>query len=275
MKKYLLILILIVYSSCAVKVQEISLPDNIKINGKIKNLVSTAFHLKDSANCTVKKINSRIIAYYDRDGKLLYQLDYNYLKNSVSIDSTFFTYNNKKLVAKSVTSSNYDNNIMVQTYIYNNRSRQIEQICSVNNKLDFRIVKTYDKKGNVLTRAFYDSTNTLKNRDSISYNYKLGHYESFSPLSRQKSNYIIYFNRKGQLYLFKDYDKNSKLRSYSENYFDAYGNRIGNTNFNSDGKPKDIYKSVYVYDGKGNWLTKSGYHNGKLFDYNENTISYW
>lgn len=275
MKKYLFILLLIASSSCAVKVQEIALPDSTQTFGKIRTLISTSFDVKKNSNDSVKKINSTSKAFYNRAGKLLYQLDYSYLENSVSIDSTYYVYNDKKLLIRNVNSSNYDTNLIAENYIYDNRNRQIERISIVNDKLDYRVVKTYDKKGNVLTRAFYDSTNTLKNKDSTIYYYKSGYYESLSALTMKKYNYKTYFNKKGQLYLFKNYGKDSKLRSYTENYFDVHGNRIGNKNFDSGGKILGEYKLIYVYDDKGNWLKKSEYHNGKLFKYSENSITYW
>lgn len=275
MKKYLFSILILAMSSCAVKVDELRLMDGITTHGRIKKLISNSYEFSDSAKIVIKKLKSTLLAKYDNNGRLMYQIDSNYLKERTSKDSTCFYYNKNNLLEKTITYSNYTDSKFIVAFKYNEKNQKTEEITGSDNKINYTHKFTYDKKGNKSTEARYDESSIQTFKDSFIYNYKKKYYETFSFKDMKKGSYKVYFNIKGQLYKLENYSSKSELQSKSLHIFDKYGNQIKVINSDNQGKITGTSEVKFTYDKKGNWLTRSSYYkNGKMTRYAENAIEY-
>lgn len=273
--RYLGVLTLLFFASChSVAIKENNMFGNRvqELRGRIKQItVKTVSNSTKQNGSTID--DGTVVTYWDRKGNKIKQEDGYDTKYP---DKTIFQYDGK-LLTKSITTSNTNSPVMTNERRYDKKKREIENIWYFDNKLESKIIKKYDSKGNVISKQFIERDGKLRGTEIYEIDYKNKWVtvsnidgegkkkESFGRFQYDNKGYRIIdeytFSKKAGVDCMKnEYDKRGNLLKFSD--CDPNKKRITTT-----------YQ--YAFDKVGNVVKQEKYYDGILVSTIFMEIVYW
>lgn len=272
--KYFYFFVFIFLVSChSIKIEENRM-DNIKIQklvGKIREI-----RVKISNNSSKENVftdQGTTFTYWDKRGKIIKQVDQ---YNEKYIDSTLFLYEGN-LLTKSITTSNTKSPELLLEYKYDKKGNEIEYISYFNKKIDSKIVKKYDSKGNVISKEYIGSKGELKQKElfEIDYIKKWVTVRLFDAESKLKSTYSKFrFDKNGRRIQTEVIFPKKEQNICTINEYDKKGNLLKSFSCNND-KNEKVTTYKYAFDAFGNVIKQEKFINSDLISTTSIYILYW
>ena len=270
---YVLILMLLTFSSCkSIIIKENKMSDDAVQNivGKVKIMeISTINESKTQKN---NGINSDLlINYFNKKGKILRQ---EYRHDAKYSDTTLFSYH-KNMLIKATTTSNSISPVLTIEHKYDKKNNEIEFIAYTDKTLDYKILKKYDSKGNIIKKQHLGKNDKLEFTEIylIDYKKKSVIVNSFDSEGKQ-SSYYSQFEYDSQGNRIKYEIINNKPDHYycTVNQYDQDSNLLKSHSCKSK---RNELEYKYTFDAIGNIIKRAEYHDNILMRTKIIAITYW
>jgi hypothetical protein len=237
---------ILLLSSCALQKGHVSSQcktdlEKEKINGNVKQIITTGIYSKDGA----KEINHIKTTEFNKNGKALgYTFASKY--NELQPTKTIYEFDEKgnKIVEKRYNLKNEIKNTL--TYRYDSVGNVIESIYYLKGNLDSYTYYTYNSLCEEIGYKAFLSDSTIWLWYTFTY---------------EDGNIVSSFD---------------EIRStVNKSTYNDQGNCIKTTKFDKEGNEKSVMTYVYEYDKKWNWTKKTTYDNGEIYWIDERQFMYY
>lgn len=225
----------------------------------VENSVDSTVYFYDSANRLSRQLtygkkrqlrDSISYTYFNDGSKVVYFQLFMY---SPTVETTLHTYDSKGNLIHRV-------------------SRHIDTTITKGND-DVAIVNQYNKKGWLIKTIESRKGGVVFNVTTYKYD-KHGNKVENKVFLPKKLWSIDRYNDKGSCIEFILYDNDEVIRYQAKMTYNEWGDQIGQTGSNRNGKPIAPYKVEYEYDSQHNWTKETWYNGNEIKSVRVRTIEY-